>query len=342
MEKLRVGVIGCGSIAKYRHIPEYAEDKRVELVAFCDPVHMRARAFADQYGGKVYTDYKEMLEETDLDAVSVCTPNVWHAPITIAAANAGKHILCEKPMATSTAEGKAMIAAAQDNNVHLMIGHNQRLMPPHIKAKELLTSGKLGEVRIFRTVFAHGGPETWSVEGEGGWFFQKEQAAIGAMGDLGVHKVDLIRWLLDDEVQEVAGMTGILQKETADVDDNAVVIMRMRHGAMGTMTASWTHQPGEDNSTVLYCSNGIVRIGTDPIHQVIVEWKDKEVERFQTGSLASNEEGGQEVNSGIITAFVDGVLQGTPPLIPGEEGLKSLSVILAVLKSVDQKRLVHM
>ncbi|BCU82669.1 oxidoreductase [Polycladomyces abyssicola] len=341
MAKIRVGVIGCGSIAKYRHIPEYAENPHVELVAFCDVVEERAKPFADQYGGKVYTDYQELLKDDAIDAVSVCTPNVEHGPMTIAAARAGKHVLCEKPMATSGEEAQAMIDAARENGVVLMIGHNQRLMPPHVKAKEILESGRLGKVLTFRTTFGHGGPEQWSAEGKGGWFFRKERAFVGAMGDLGVHKADLIRWLLQDEIVEVGALVDTLHKEETDVDDNAVIILRTRGGAIGTMEASWTHYPNEDNSTILHCENGTMKIGVDPVDQVIVELRDGTVERYQVGAIATNEEGGQ-TKSGVIDAFVHSILSGEPPLISGEEGKKSLEVILAAIRSAEEKRIVQL
>src|SRR5690348_14211782 len=115
MNKLRIAVIGCGSIAKHRHIPEYAHNSNVELVAFCDPILERAQSYAKVHGGRVYADYKEMLRKEKVDAVSVCTPNFLHAEVSIAAAKAGAHVLVEKPMATTHAEGLAMIEAARQN-----------------------------------------------------------------------------------------------------------------------------------------------------------------------------------------------------------------------------------
>jgi UDP-N-acetylglucosamine 3-dehydrogenase len=340
MTKVRVAVIGCGSIAKHRHIPEFAAHPQVELAAFCDVVEERAAAFARQYGGDVYTDYRELIQRSDIDAVSVCTPNVYHAPVSIAAAESGKHVLCEKPMATSRDEALNMIRAAKDQGVVLMIAHNQRLMPPHVKAKEILDDGSLGRVLTFRTAFGHGGPESWSVEGKGGWFFRKEKAFLGALGDLGIHKVDLIRWLLDDEIVQVGAFVDTLHKDDTDVDDNAVFILRTSKGAMGTMAASWTHVPGEDNSTVLYCEKGLIRIGTDPEYPLIVERSDGTVDKLRVGPIATNEEGGQ-TKSGVIDAFLESVLTRKPPLIPGEEGMKSLSVILAALQSAEENRIVN-
>ncbi len=330
MDKIRVAVIGCGAISKHRHIPEYAANPHVELVAFCDPVPGRAQAYADQHGGVAFTDYKKMLADIKPDAVSVCTPNALHAPVSIDAANAGAHVLVEKPMATSDADAAAMIEAARNKGVHLMVGHNQRFMPPHVKAKELLQRGDLGKVLTFRTSFGHPGPEGWSVDGAGSWFFRKPEAAMGAMGDLGVHKSDLIRWLLDDEVAQVSSFIDTQHKKNTDVDDNAVVLLRMKSGAIGTLTASWTYYRGGDNSTILWCENGVMKIGTDPADQVIVELRSGNVEKHKVGAMATNT---KQTISGVIDAFVNSIVTKTPPSITGEEGRKSLAVILAAFES---------
>ncbi|WP_028559970.1 Gfo/Idh/MocA family protein [Paenibacillus pinihumi] len=329
MSKIRVAVIGCGAISQRRHIPEYKGNEHVELVAFCDPNLARAEQCAEPFGAKAYADYKVMLEEVKPDAVSVCTPNATHAQISIDAAKAGAHVLVEKPMASTDEEAAQMIKAAEENGVYLMVGHNQRLMPPHVKAKELLQSGKLGRVLSFRTSFGHPGPEGWSVDGQSSWFFRKEEAIMGAMGDLGVHKADLIRWLLDDEVAVVGGLISTIDKKT-DVDDNAVCILQMKSGAIGSLVASWTYYKGEDNSTVLWCENGVLKIGTDPVDQVVLELRNGSVERHQVGAIATNE---RQTTSGVIDAFVNSIVTKTPPAISGEEGRRSLEVILAAFES---------
>ncbi|QQE79155.1 Gfo/Idh/MocA family protein [Alicyclobacillus sp. SO9] len=337
MSKLRVAVIGCGSIAKHRHIPEYASNPAVQLVAFCDVVLERAQRYAKEYGAAAYGSYEELLAKESVEAVSVCLPNYLHAPVSIAAANAGAHVLCEKPMATSVAEAQSMIQAAKDNNVSLMIGHNQRLMPPHVKAKEILQQGYLGKVVSFRTAFGHPGPEGWSIDGKDSWFFDKDRAFIGAMGDLGVHKTDLIRYLLNEEIVEVGAFVDTLVKENTNVDDNAVCIARTASGTVGTLAASWSYQK-EDNSTVLYCENGVMRINDDPVNQVIAHLSNGTVEKYEVGAAATNE---KQTNSGVIDAFVSGLQAHTQPEIPGEEGLKSLNVVLAMIEASEKKRMVE-
>jgi UDP-N-acetylglucosamine 3-dehydrogenase len=329
---LRVGVIGCGAIAQRRHLPEYHAREDVEITAVCDFSKERAEEVKLKFAAKhALTKTEDLLALDDIDAVSVCTPNQFHAAVSIQAMKAGKHVLCEKPMATTIEEAREMVRVAEENNVFLMVGHNQRFMPVHIQAKELLKQGKLGRVLTFSTVFGHGGPENWSVDGAKSWFFNKEQAFIGAMGDLGVHKADLIGWLLDDRISAVSAFYGTLHKDI-HVDDNAAFLLKTEKGSIGTLTASWTVYPKEINSTVLHCENGTMSIGADPKYGVVVQYKDGTTVNVETGKMQTNEEGGQ-TNSGVIDHFVEGILSGKGHEINGIEGLRALEVIIAGMEA---------
>lgn len=340
MAKIKVGVIGCGSIAKHRHIPEYAMNPNVEIVAFCDTVAERAHSFAEQYNAKAYVDYTELLENEEVEAVSVCTPNVFHAPITIAALQAGKHVLCEKPMATSNEEAEAMIAAANESGKKLMIGHNQRFVASHAKARRIIESGELGKIYSFRTAFGHGGPEQWSADGEHSWFFDKERAFIGAMGDLGVHKTDLLRFLMGEEFVEAAAFVETSAKENSTVDDNAVCVLKTESGIVGTLAASWSYNGGEDNSTVFYAEKGTMRLEDDPEYSLIIDYKNGNSERHSLGAIQSNEEG-KQTDTHVIEHFVNSILEDKTPPVCGNEGKKSLAVILAALESSEKKQIIR-
>lgn len=339
MTKLKVGVVGCGSIAKFRHLPEYAMNDQVEIVAVCDIVEERANKMAGEYGGQAFTDYEEMLRELDLDIVSVCTPNYLHAPVSIAALEAGNHVLCEKPMATSEQEALDMIQAAEKNGKKLMIGHNQRFVASHEKARELIANGEVGKIYSFRTAFGHPGPEGWSIDGKDSWFFRKEEAFIGAMGDLGVHKTDLMRYVLGEEFVEVGSFVESGAKEDSTVDDNAVCILKSETGIIGTLAASWAYGK-EDNATIIYGEKAVLRLEDDPEHSLIVHHVGGETENFDLGKIQSNEEGGQS-STKVIDHFVDSIVKDTEPPINGEEGMKSLKVVLAALESSETKKIVQ-
>jgi len=336
---LKVAVIGCGSIAQFRHLPEYDAQPNVEIVAVCDIVEARASEMAVKYDAKAYTDYRELLKDEAIDAVSVCTPNVLHAPITIASLEKGKHTLCEKPMATSRKEAEDMIQAAKTAEKQLMIAHNQRLVPSHEKARQLIASGELGKVYSFRTTFGHGGPEGWSVDGKDSWFFDKKQAFIGTMGDLGVHKTDLMRYILGEEFVEVGAFVETVAKENSDVDDNAVCVLKTENGTIGTLAASWSYVANEDNSTVIYAEKGMIRLEDDPTYSMIVQYQTGEVVKYELGGIQSNDSGGQ-TSSKVINRFITSIENNEESPVSGNEGMKSLAVVLAALKSNETKTIV--
>lgn len=337
MEKIRVAVIGCGSIAKHRHLVEYDAHNQVHIVAVCDIVETRAKEMAAKYGATAYTDYHDLLKNEQIDAVSVCLPNYLHAPVSIDAIQADCHVLCEKPMATSQQEAENMIQAAKTKQKKLMIAHNQRFVASHVKAKELIEKGELGEIYSFRTTFGHGGPEGWSVDGAESWFFKKEEAFIGAMGDLGVHKADLLRYLLGEEFTEVSAMVETNAKENATVDDNAVCILKSASGIIGTLTASWAYNAMEDNSTVIYGEKAVLRIEDDPSYGLIVQYSNGDTVNYQLGKIQSNDAGGQTTTH-VIDHFITSIVENKEPLINGEEGMKSLHIILAALASSETKQ----
>ena len=290
---VKYGIIGCGAIGQRRHIPECHANPHSVVAALCDPNEQRVKELAAKYGSAAYTDWKHMLADADIDAVVVCGPNSVHGEQSIAALKAGKHVLCEKPMATSRDEAKAMLAAAKKSKKYLMIGLNQRLMAPHVKAKEILASGRLGNVIAFRTAFQHPGPEGWSVDGAKSWFFQKGSAFMGVTGDLGVHKADLMRWLLGQEFAEVGGFITTLDKRSPDgklipLDDNAYLTLRTTGGIVGSMILSWTNYGAEENYTILMCQNGVLKLGADPNYGVVVEYRNGDRECHKFGEIAAN------------------------------------------------------
>ena len=237
---IRVGVVGGGAIAQRRHLPEYAANPNAEIAGIIDFNPERMEELCEQYGAKPYASLDEMLADPTIDAISVCTPNYTHAETTIKALKAGKHALCEKPMAVTLDDCEEMVKAAKESGKLLMIGQNQRLTKAHELAKKMIADGEIGRVLSFRTTFGHGGPETWSITpGNNTWFFDKTKAAMGAMADLGIHKTDLIQFLLGENVVRTTARLTTLDKHGTvgnliGVDDNGVCIFEMASGVIGT------------------------------------------------------------------------------------------------------------
>jgi predicted dehydrogenase len=338
-----IGIIGCGKIAQVRHMPEYRANPDANLYGFFDTNEKRAADLAARYGGKTYPSFRALLDDGDIDAVSVCSSNDTHAEIVLAALKAGKHVLCEKPMATTLSDCEAMVQAARDNDRFLMIGQNQRLAKAHVQARQLIMDGAIGEIVSFRTTFGHGGPETWSVDpGANTWFFDKAKAAMGAMADLGIHKTDLIHFLTGQVVVETTARLVTQHKKDAagnliSVDDNAICIYRLSNGAIGTMTASWTFYGPEDNSTILYGTEGIMRIYDDPAFSITVENSAGERTLYEIDQIQTND---NQTKSGVIDAFIDSLIQGRQPEISGAEVLKAMRVVFASIESSESGRVV--
>ena len=339
----KIGIIGCGKISQIRHIPEYAGHPDAQLCGYYDLNTERAEELAARYGGTVYDSYEELLSNKEIDAVSVCVANNDHANITIAALRAGKHVLCEKPMAMSLAECEAMVQTAKEEGKFLMIGHNQRLAKAHAKARELVKSGLIGDIITFKTNFSHSGPETWSIDpGANVWFFDKKRAIMGAMADLGIHKTDLIQYLTGSRVAEVIAFLGTLDKKYANgepigVDDNAICIYHMENGTVGTMTASWTCYGAEDNSTILYGTKGVMKIYSNPVHSIVVELKGGETISYDIDQIQTND---NQTKSGVIDLFMESLVTNTPPEISGEEALAAMKAVFAAVESSETGKLV--
>lgn len=333
---INIGIIGCGKIAQKRHIPEYLENVDANLVGFYDLNQARAKEISETFGGTAFDSIEDLLADPSIDAVSVCTANHTHAAITIQALQAGKHVLCEKPMATTLEDCQAMVDAANKAGKVLVIGQNQRLTKTHKKARELIRNGEIGQIIGFRTTFGHGGPETWSIDpGKNTWFFDKNIAVMGAMADLGIHKTDLLLFLTDQKIVETTAHLTTIDKRGADgelinVDDTAICVYKLENGAVGTMTASWTFYGPEDNTTIIYGTKGIMRLYEDPQFSIQLFLKGGEKIYHEIDTIQTNE---NQTSSGVIDAFVESVITGQGGELAAEKVLGSMKVIFASIES---------
>lgn len=328
---VKIGIVGCGAIAERLHVPDYHYSPHADVVAFCDADKAKAQALANKFapGAKIYADYKQLLQDPDVEAVSICTPNVTHGPVTIAAAQAKKHVMVEKPMATSLDEARSMVEAAKEHGVLLMVNQTQRRAPAHLKAKEVLSSGIMGDILYVIGMFGHAGPDDWSPGSE--WFFHKEEARFGAMADLGIHKADLIRFLSGKEIVEISAYTARLEK-AGDVEDNFSSCIKFEGGAIGMLGASWTAKGLGSNFVIFHCTNGTLRVSLWPDDPCVAHLVHPKSEiRFEPPAPLGNypESWGVDIGG----AFARAVLGIESPFCTGEEGLRSLSVIMAAEES---------
>ena len=343
---IKVGVIGCGSISRQRHVYEYAHNKNVEIVGYFDAKKERAEAMAKDFGGKVFDTVDELINDPSIDAISVCVANAFHAENTIKALNAGKHVLCEKPMAITFEDCEKMVEAAKKNNKHLLIDQNQRLTPTHKRVKELIASKEYGRVISFQSTFGHGGPESWSADKSANtWFFKKNDASFGSMADLGIHKLDLIRYLVGDEYASVFSKQVVLDKKFPDgtpieVDDNSVEVLRFKNGVFGTVTTSWTVYGEEVQTTTLFLEKGVMKLYADPQYSLIVVKKDGTVDKFQLDVIQTNDDE-QQASSGVIDEFISSILEDRPSILDASDVIGSMKAVFACVKSNEENKEVN-
>ncbi len=253
MGKLKVGIIGCGGIANGKHMPALKKlADRVEMVAFCDVIPERAEKAAKEFGtpdAKVYTDYKELLKDPEIHNVRVLTPNRWHAEMSIAAMQAGKHVLVEKPMCITSAEAEAMLATRDATGKILAVGYQFKFSPEAMYTRAETELGTFGDIYFgkCRSLRRRGAP-TWGV------FIQKAEQGAGPLFDIGTHAIDEMLYVMDNyEPKMVVGTKydkmknnphcanpfGPWDVEKFDVEDSAFGFVVMKNGATIILECSW-------------------------------------------------------------------------------------------------------
>ncbi|WP_042222663.1 Gfo/Idh/MocA family protein [Oceanobacillus manasiensis] len=250
--QLKIGIIGCGGIAQGKHLPSLSKLEQVRIVAFCDIVVEKAEKLAAQYGiadAKVYAKYLDLLEDTSIDVIHVLTPNNSHAEISIAALEAGKHVMCEKPMAKTSAEAQKMVEAAKRTGRKLTIGYNNRFRPDSQYLHKLSSQGDLGEVYFAKAhAIRRRAVPTWGV------FLDKEKQGGGPLIDIGTHALDLTLWMMNNykpksvmgnvyyklgKKENSANAWGPWEPEKFNVEDSAFGFITMENGATITLESSW-------------------------------------------------------------------------------------------------------
>lgn len=251
-KEFRVGIVGCGGIANGKHLPALKALPNVKMVAFCDLIRERAEKALKEYGAegaKVYDTYEELVADPTIDVVHVLTPNKAHAPISIAAMEAGKDVMCEKPMAKTAADARAMVECAKRTGKMLTIGYQNRFRPDSLYLKKCCEAGDLGEVYYARAhAIRRRAVPTWGV------FLDEEAQGGGPLIDIGTHALDLTLWEMNNyEVESVMGSVYRKLADTKDaanawgpwdpekftVEDSAMGFIKMKNGATIVLEASW-------------------------------------------------------------------------------------------------------
>jgi predicted dehydrogenase len=355
--KVRVAIIGCGGIANGKHIPGLSKLDTVELVAFCDIIEERAIQAAKKVGTpgiKVYTDYKELLKDETIDVVHVCTPNKSHSYITIDALEAGKHVLCEKPMAKTSAEARLMLEAAKRTGKKLTIGYNNRHRPDSVHLKKICERGDLGEIYYAKAhAIRRRAVPTWGV------FLNEEEQGGGPLIDIGTHALDLTLWLTNNyKVKSVVGNIyhklgskkdaanawGSWDPEQFKVEDSAFGFITMQNGATIVIEASWALNSldiDEAKSTLCGTEGGAdmkdgLRINGEEFGKLYV--KQPELLAGGVAFYGGQEEADYEREARL---WIDNIIHDTTPVVLPEQALVVTEILEAIYESARTGKTVY-
>ncbi len=330
--KLRLGVIGAGGIFRGIHAQGWINHPEVEMVAICDVNRAGAEATAREYNiPHVYTDYHELLARDDIDMVDICTPNVFHSDISIAALKAGKHVFCEKPDAVNPVEAQKMADAAKESGKVLMTMRNNRFRPVSQFLKQYIEEGKMGDIYTGRC----GWIRRRGIPGAGGWFTTKALSGGGPLIDLGVHFIDLSMWLMGNPKPiSVVGATynkfaSKVTQGTFDVEDLATGFIRFDNGATLQIEFSWASNiEAEANFIELRGSEAGFNLKNGDL-KLFTELAGKQCD---IAPQLSQNTGGHSEN---IRHFVDCVLNRAEPIIRPEHGVHMIQILSAIYESAE-------
>lgn len=252
MRDIGVGIVGSGFVAEI-HAEALRRVPNARVVAACSPTAAHVARFAERHLLPSWTtDLRRLLEMPEIDVISICAPNPVHCEITEAAAAAGKHVICEKPLCVTLDEADRMIAACGRAGVKLMYAEELCFTPKYVRAKELVDGGALGKVHLVKQAEKHDGPHS-------DWFWDVERSGGGVTFDMGCHAIEFFRWILGKRriTSVYAQMGTYVHGERTQGDDHAVILVEFEGGAVGLAEESWAKPGGMDDRAEIYGSQGV-------------------------------------------------------------------------------------
>ncbi len=353
MRPLRIGLIGAGTIAWSAHLPAIARLRElVELVAIADVRETAAKRAAQHFGCEsAYTDYRHLLDRADIDAVLICTPEFLHAEQAIAAAEAGKHILCEKPMAANLAEADAMLDACRRARVTLMVGHSRRFIPRYQRIHDAIVAGEVGDVRFVRENERRAQAMYTAVDQAHEYWLPREREgdrrpwlalsgfSQGAALTNAVHETDLFRWFTGSEAVEVYAESRITDPD-GEVPDMLSTIIRFASGAIGCTEVVNRLPPGYPiaHMTEVVGTHGAVR--AYDTEMATLQAINAQGTRFPAnwGTLLHV----AEAYVSEVRGFVQAVQRGGPPPLDPWDARQALAIAIALVRSSQEHRWVRL
>lgn len=314
MNRLRWGLIGCGDIVRKRVAAALRDVESSELVAASRVNPALLESFANEFGiQKRFADWQELVHDADVDAVYIATPVHLHSEQAIAAANAGKHVLCEKPMAMNTAECDEMILAAKSNRAKLGVAYYRHFYPIVLRIKELVASGEIGKPIIAQiNAFEWFDP---AASHPRAWLLKRKQSGGGPMMDFGCHRIEVLLNLFGPVRSVRATASRVLFQR--EVEDTAAALFEFECGTVGSLTVTHAARDPQDTFAV-WGSQGSVHVEVLNEGKLVV--KSEGGERTELHPPAAN------LHRPLVEDFVGAVLKDRAPLVPGETGLMVASI----------------
>ncbi len=357
MRKVKIGIVGCGGIANGKHLPAIQKNGNYEIVAFCDIIEEKAVAAKEKYGtadARVYTDYSELVKETELEAVYVLTPNKSHCAISVAAMKAGKHVMCEKPMAKSYEDAKLMLDTAKETGKLLTIGYQNRYRQDSKYLKTACDNGDLGDIYYARAhAVRRRAVPTWGV------FLNEEEQGGGPLIDIGTHALDLTLWMMDN--YEAESVTGSVYRKLADqtdqgnafgdwdpkeftVEDAAIGFVKMKNGATIHLEASWALNTLEvDEAKTSLCGTKAGADMKDGLRINRVKYNKQSVEKPDLNSSGVAFFSGQGEDAPDIEqrVFYNAITKGDDLIVKPEQAIAVTRILEAIYESARTGKTVY-
>jgi len=332
MRQVRIGLVGTGFMA-HAHAACYALDERVELVVIAAHTSDGGERFCRDYGVPRYvTRWQEIVSDKNVDLVDITAPNHLHAEIAVAAAEAGRAIIAEKPLATTSGDARRVISAVRENGVLGMYAENRLFAPAFERVREQLAAGELGAVKLFRINEMGSGP------GHAGWFRDPEKAGGGALMDMGIHGIALSEWLIGSPITSVHAM----RSPAAGAEETVITSARFASGVLGQLVCSWGIQGGLDIRAEIYGETGTVMVDHSKAVNGVQVYRAKNVDPDPTRPHQASTTGWSytpvdELNvkghSRELRHFVDCYLDKTPCRSTFDTGLRALTIAEAIYAS---------
>jgi len=328
VKKLNFGIIGCGRIA-YKHAEAIKKNVKANLLCVCDIIEERAAEYKDKYGAEAhFTDYRKMLEYSGLDVVNICTPSGMHAEMGIAAAQAGKHVIVEKPMALSLKDADDLIGACDESGVKLAVCFQNRFNPPVQKLRRALEEGRFGKLTHASAIVRWFRPQDYYDQAP--WRGTRAMDG-GCLMNQSIHNIDLLQWMMGP-VESVFGYTATNLRKI-ECEDVGVAVLKFKNGALGVIEASTTIYPENLEETLnIFGEKGTVVLGGIAVNK-IETWKFAD-STDENGAIDQHQQDVPNVygfgHEALVEDFINAVINNSEPYITGREGRNALEVVLSI------------